>query len=325
MPDPKAWGNYWRSGALTTFGDKATYQGELRDFWTQFFDMLPADAVLLDLGAGNGALEEILQAYCEEKQKTLTVHAVDAAPIAPQVKTSVHSRCKVQWHPQTLNESTGLDAASVDAVIGSYAFEYGDEAATVAEISRVLKDVGKCRFLMHHAASGLIVDSAGELAVLDSALGAGGMFENTHAFLREFGHIQKPAQLDKLRKTGSAEPFLKRLDQALARASEHATTPNSRALLDTLARGTASLIRPPLLFEPKQTLLGYLDNARHEYLANRARLRDMQRAAVDERRMERIQRLFNEKSMKVTAEPFLVSRFSEPVGWSVNVTRMEEP
>lgn len=321
MSDPGAWGNYWRSGALTTFGDKATYQGELREFWTQYFDTHEHGAVLLDLGAGNGALEEILRAYCEERRKHMTVHAVDAAAIAPQVNPEPGSCCVVVWHPQTLNESTGLDDGSVDGVIGSYAFEYGDEAATVGEIARVLKKGGKCRFLMHHAASGLIVDSGGELAVLDSALGRDGMFEQTQAFLREFGNIHKPAQLEKLRKSGATEPFLKRLDLALSRASVHAVTPNARALLNTLAQGTGSLVRPPLLFESKQTLLGYLENARREYQANRARLRDMQNAAVDEERMSVIVRLLSEQDMQANAQLFRVPGFSDPVGWCVDVVR----
>lgn len=313
-----AWANYWRTGVLTTFGDKPTYQGELREFWLQFFRDLGDRAVVVDLGAGNGALEEIAAGFCADSGARFVVHAVDAADLAPSV-ASDPGRCEIVWHPRTRNEATGLDTNSVDAVIGSYAFEYGDETATVDEIARILRRPGRCRFLMHHADSVVIRDSAGELAVLESALHDGGLFDAAEAFLREFGSTHKPGQFEKLKNSGRLQPFLQRLDRAASAAAAVIRTPNGRAALEELVQGIFSLISPPVLFEPKEALLERLAAARREYRANRARLADMQRAKVDAARLQRIAGLFEQRGAQVHAEAFRVAGFEAPVAWSVSV------
>lgn len=318
MNSEGAWKEYWRTGAITTFGDKPTYQGELRRFWLGFLEGCKPGAVIVDLGSGNGAVEEIIWRFCEENGHPLTVHAVDSAKLSPRIKPAEGSPCTVVWHSETRNESTGLPDGSADAVIGNFAFEYGDESATAREIARILRTGGHCRFLMHHAQSVIIVDTLSEVAVLEEALSPNGLFELVQQFLRDWGHIKKPAQWDKLRKTDMM-PALKVLEAARARTASLATTPNGQAAMDAVARTVLSFITPPRLLRAKQELLDDLKVARARYRANLMRLKDMQRAAVDGDRLQRIREAFEREGMKTSASEYLVQGFNSPVGWQLDV------
>lgn len=325
MENQDAWARYWRSGSLTSFGDVFSkgYEGELRELWLQFFDELPQSAVVVDLGAGNGALEEIAQKYCAESGSSLTVHAIDMSPTLPSrfKGEEVATNCEIVWHTGTRNESTGLGDRSVDAVVGNYAFEYGDDEKTIREIGRILKADGRCHFLMHHCKSTIIVGSRVELAILEEEVGKDGFFDAVRDYLREFGDIRKASEFEKLKRSGKAEPYRLRMNEAHQRALKHASTQNSIKLIQDIMTLAGRLVSPPMFFEPKQVLLKRLRELRDEYEGHCLRLRDMQRAGVSEDRMERIVGLFSEQGMTAVAEAYFVSESDIPVGWRVRVAR----
>lgn len=321
MSRTKAWGDYWRKAGITTFGDKPTYQGAIRDLWTDLAAELQDGAVIVDLGAGNGGLEEVFQKYSGRNDKAFTLHAVDAAHLIPKVTSAPDATCKIVWHEQTKNEQTGLDAASVDAAISIFGFEYGDLGGTVAELDRILKPRARCRFLMHHSESVLILDTAGEIAVLEDALAKGGMFDTTHDFLKEYGNIHKASQHRKMLESPAGERMLRTMTAARDRAAEKATTPNAGTLLQALSQGIAKLISPPLLFKSKESLLESLANARKAYQANLERLHDMQEASVGKQRLAAIAETFEKAGFSVETKAFFVEGFDDPVGWLVDAKR----
>ena len=321
MSRTQAWDRYWAGGLLTTFGDKPTYKGELRNVWLDFFCSLPAESQIADLGAGNGAVAEIAREACQKGGRRIHLHAVDLARIIPKVKADPQNGFELSWHPRTPNEATGLDAASMDAVTGNFAIEYGDDAATVKEITRILKPGGRARFLMHHAQSVVIIDSRGELDALDALLMEGGVFDQARRFLKEYGGIRKPKQFEKLTQDPQANRQLARINEAFVRARARATTPNAERLIGIIGRGISQAISMPAIMKPRQQLIEGLDGARAEYLANRSRLRDMQAAAVDEARMSNYRKAFEAAGCKPTASEFRVPGFDRPAGWLLDVVK----
>lgn len=319
MSRTEAWDRYWAGGLLTTFGDKPTYQGGLRDVWRMFFSTLPTNATVADLGAGNGAIAEIARELCEKHGQRIHMHAIDAARLVPKIQPAPEHGFELAWHPRTRNEATGLANASLDAVTGNFAIEYGDDEATVREVVRVLKPGGRGRFLMHHHRSVVIVDSKGELDVLDVLLAEGGVFDRTRQFLKDFAGIRKPKQFEKLTKDPAANAQLARINAAFQEAKARARTPNAEKLIATISRGISQMISMPSILQPKQLLIERLNQARVEYAANRSRLRDMQAAAVDETRLEGYRQMFAAAGCDVSAKEFRVESYEKPVGWQLDV------
>lgn len=325
MQKQDAWAHFWRGGSLTSFGSRFAkgYEGEVRALWTKFFETLPAGAVVADLGAGNGALEEVASGYCASSGKRMTVHAFDLAPSLPVAfkgdKTA--DKCEIVWHTSTRNEETGLAEQSVDAVTSSYAFEYGDDELTAKEILRILKPAGSCRFLMHYAESKIISGARNELAVLDAELAKGGFLDTVRDYLREFGDIRKPGHLEKLKKSGKAEPFRQRMNAAHAKALALVETEHAAELVKQIMRWTGQLVSPPMFFESDKILLQRLMEVRNELEANRSRLIDMQGAAVNEDRLARIAGYFADGGMQMEYSLCTFSDAPAPVGWKVDVRR----
>lgn len=323
MRKQDAWARFWQGGALTSFGSRFPkgYEGDVRKMWFDFFESLPANAIVVDLGAGNGALEEIAYDFAVTRNAPLTVHAFDLAPSLPKSfkGRGDSDQCSIVWHTSTPNEATGLPDSSVDGVTSSYAFEYGDDEATVREILRILKPGGRARFLMHYGGSKIISGARNELDVLEAQLEKGGFLDTVRDYLREFGDIRKPPQFEKLKKSRKAEPYRLRMNEAHQRAVKRVETEHAADLVKQVMRWTGELVTPPMFFEPRQVLLKRLKEVREELQANRSRLMDMQKAAVDEARLDRIRGFFSKGGMQLEATLYEVPDAPAPVGWRVDV------
>lgn len=325
MDKSRAWADFWKGGSLTSFGDRFAkgYEGEIRQLWLDTFMAAPADAVIVDFGAGNGALEEIAFEASGQREAPLTMHAFDLAPELPaRFETPEKaSGWQLEWHPGSRNEDTGLADNSVDLVIGNYAFEYGDDAATVSETARILKPGGRAAFLMHHADSNIIKGAQVELKVLDEVLGKGGFLSVARDYLAEFGNIRHPRQFEKFRKSGKGEPLRQKLNERHGRAVKHCETENAVKLMSDISQWIGQLLQPPGLFEEKQLLIRRLKQVREYLEANRERLKDMQRAAVDEARRDRLLNDFRDHGVDGEASVFNVADSDAPVGWYFNLSR----
>lgn len=325
MHKTDAWTAFWQKGSLTSFGDRFSkgYQGQVRELWRSFFATLPRGAVIVDLGAGNGALEEIAEEVAKERELAFEMHAFDlAARLPARYKgKGAESAFALHWHAGVANENTGLPVASVDAITGSFAFEYGDEAATIAELARILKPAGCCQFLMHCSGSTLLLNGADELGVLEEQLKKDGFLDRVKEFLIAAGGLKKPGAFDKLRRSGKLEPLRIRINEAHDAAVRKATRETSVLLLETIMRWVGPLVTLPMILEPKKILLERLKEVRVELSANKARLLDMQRAEVDADRMQRILGLFKEAHMRPAAEHYFVDDSEVPVGWLVTASR----
>lgn len=326
MDKSQAWAEFWRTGSLTSFGDRFSkgYEGEIREYWMKVFREVPQRGVIVDFGAGNGALEEIAHDYARTSKHALTMHAFDLAPELPSkfdTPADEGTHWQLQWHAGSRNEDTGLDARSVDLVVGSYAFEYGDDEKSVAETVRILKPGGRAVFLMHHADSKIITGSQVELAVLDEVLAKDGFLNNVRIYLAEFGNIRHAKQFEKFRKSGKGEPLRQKMNEAHQRAVQHCSTENSVKLMTDTSKWMGELAQPPGLFAEKQELLRRWKEVRQYLEANRARLRDMQLARVDDARRQELVERFVAAGATVEAELFHVSDSEAPIGWMFRVLK----
>ena len=327
MDKSQAWADYWKSGSLTSFGDRFArgYEGEIRSFWTRVFSEAPEGAVIVDFGAGNGALEEIAHGVSEEQGKALVVHAFDLAPQLPARFDTPASdnRWRLEWHAGARNEDTGLPDESVDRVVGNYAVEYGDDQASVNETARILKPGGKAVFLVHYVDSNIITGARVELDVLDEVLAKDGFLSKVREYINEFGNIRHAKQFEKFRKSGRGEPLRHEMNDAHEAAVKHCTTENAVKLMTDVSQWMGQLLQPPGLFEEKPELLRRWKEVKRFLEANRERLRDMQEAAVDDARKQRYLDAFSAVGMRGTASIFTVKDSDAPVAWHLELTKSD--
>lgn len=167
------WDNYWHnSRSLNSFGEGSValgYTGNSQSYWYNIFNSTAADAVVLDLASGNGALAMLALDYSESTNKNFKVYACDLAAINPkrsfQAEPAILAKLdKIHFLPQTAIEKLPFSISSVDLLISQFGFEYASQADAFAECDRVLKPNGRFSALVHHADSFISRDSAAGLA-----------------------------------------------------------------------------------------------------------------------------------------------------------------
>lgn len=158
MESREAWDRQWRSSLLSTLADnlEPAALGLLEEGWRKFFDRMPVEASLLDVGTGNGYLA-LLALRCNNRFK---VYASDFAAIDPQraVPRLAKELKKIHFFPEMSIEKMCFADQTFDAVVGQHAIEYSDVQQALIEVIRVLKCGGEIRFLLH-AEGSLILEA----------------------------------------------------------------------------------------------------------------------------------------------------------------------
>lgn len=151
------WENYYQSGALVTgpAGADGLYDQEVRQVWTEFFNTLPAQTRLLDLGCGNGAISLIARETALARGLQWEIVATDLARIDPPrfVRNGAVRLAGIDFHAGVATERLPFEDASFDAVSGHYALEYNEPVAALAQIFRVLKPGGDAQFVLQGSES----------------------------------------------------------------------------------------------------------------------------------------------------------------------------
>ncbi|WP_165938487.1 class I SAM-dependent methyltransferase [Parafrankia sp. BMG5.11] len=140
-----AWNAFWRGsaapagkpGCLPAGGGLAEV---LSSVWRQFAQSLPARARVLDIGTGDGRV----MGWMLAERSDLQLEGIDLAPELPPPPADTRSRGGVAM------EQLPAAAGAFDAIVGQFAFEYGDLAAAAAEFARVLTGDGVIGLVTHH-------------------------------------------------------------------------------------------------------------------------------------------------------------------------------
>ncbi|WP_214000255.1 class I SAM-dependent methyltransferase [Arsukibacterium sp.] len=193
MSSTAHWDSYWLgSGSLNSFGEGEAakgYEGELLAFWHNCFTQLPQDAVVLDVGTGNGAIAMAARKYSDSQQHNYTIYGTDAAKIEPLRAFAASPEIAgllqtITFYPECKTEELPFADASVDLVTSQFAFEYAERTAALNECLRVLKPGGRFTAIMHHADSDIAKDSAAGLAVLTAFLQDSSFFQQAAILLK---------------------------------------------------------------------------------------------------------------------------------------------
>ena len=155
------WSVFWQSDQLQSClpDNSAAGKQSLQGTWRAFFEALPAGAIVLDLGTGNGGLATQAVAVAKARATPFSIHGIDLADIEPArfVSSAGDLLTEVEFHPRTSMEELPFDDATFDAVASQYAIEYTNTDKSSAEALRVLKAGGCFRFLVH-ADDGVLKD-----------------------------------------------------------------------------------------------------------------------------------------------------------------------
>lgn len=162
------WQSYWQSHAthnsfMHEYESGDGPYGVIERYWHSVFDTFPKDAVVVDLGAGNGALSHL---YSKHIQSSIckSWQNVDYAHITAPTQHPWITHTQADMHDLPLADN------SVDIIVSMYGIEYSDLTGSLTEVARVLKPEGQCSFVMHHPESVISKQSKITLAVINTLL-----------------------------------------------------------------------------------------------------------------------------------------------------------
>ncbi len=221
--DNSQWDNYWAQGnihSLTT-AFSGNYAGAIEEFWKQQFSQLPDNAVILDVGTGNGGIAFIAAEVSKKHSKNFKIHAMDLADIDPAKAAVKHPELEVlladiEFLGKTSVTELPYENQYFDFIMGQYSLEYTPVEKSLLELRRVLKAKGKMAFLVHHQESVVMATTKDELVQ------AGILFDKTKLFIRArslvkaMGENINKKQKAKLKQNPVTEKKRNALNQAFA-------------------------------------------------------------------------------------------------------------
>ena len=164
----KAWDSYWANNNSTNSFefDYSTTEGPyglINSFWQRVFQQFAKSELVVDLGAGNGALANIFV----QNRSQLNCHKwinIDSANAQTVIKHK-----QVEYKQDDI-EALSLQDASVDHFISMFGLEYAQFSKSFVQIKRCLKDSGQFHFVMHHKDSVISLQSALTIQVFEDVL-----------------------------------------------------------------------------------------------------------------------------------------------------------
>lgn len=167
----KAWDSYWANNNSTNSFefDYSTSDGPygiINAFWQKVFQQFAEPELVVDLGAGNGALANLFV----QNRSQLNCHQwinIDSANAQNVIKHK-----QVQYKKDNI-EALSLPDASVDHFISMFGLEYALFSKSLIQIKRCLKESGQFHFIMHHKDSVISLQSAITIEVFEDVLASG--------------------------------------------------------------------------------------------------------------------------------------------------------
>lgn len=317
------WTRYWQAGVLHSCGCAfaGNYDGPIADFWRARFADLPAQAVLVDVGTGNGALPLLALDLAKGRDVAWQIHGIDLADIDPAGPSAAGERYHgVQFHPRTSVTAMPFADASVDLVVGQYALEYTPIHAAVTEIARVTKRRSRAAFVLHSADSVVLAATGPQLE------NARLLFEESAFFqhARNLGAVLADAPTPQARQRLAADPRAqaarRRFNQAAARLSRRIAESEVPDLLQTALGQAADALQHAHLVGAKSTLQ-YLDEREQALRDEVLRLRDLAVAALNPQAAEALRQRFLQAGFSAAELGRIDHAPSRPMGWTLVAER----
>ena len=259
------WSDYWSRACLTSLPQDfaRNYDGEVADFWNTVFAGVPENGNMVDLCTGNGAIALLAAAFATQQDRELSVTAVDAATIRPDVIAEHFPEqagfiSKVRFVGGSRVEELELPSGTFDLVTSQYGIEYCDWQAAASQVVRLLKPGGRLVMVNHTATSDI-------MRFMEQEHQQYGMLEKAGFFSSIEGYLGGSVDYPSLRST--LEELFRNLEQVVQRGG----TPLFRSVHGMLA-GVLSMDNQALVSGRKH-LEAYYTQSRHGF----DRLADMLR------------------------------------------------
>lgn len=216
-----SWSRYWAAGALHSCGGSFAdnYADEIGQFWCEEFGSWRADARVIDLATGNGALPKLivdtLSAWPE-------IDAVDLADIAPRWPRALAKaeRARLRFHPRVAAEKLPFADASFDYAISQYGLEYSDLVRSLPELRRVLRPGARVALVLHHRESLPVAIGSSEVAHIDWLQSAGQVLDVARLLIPILARLATPAGLAAVQRDPAAAEVRQHHNQAMRALQE---------------------------------------------------------------------------------------------------------
>lgn len=324
----KHWSQYWQgSNALSSFaeGDAGQgYDGEVRAFWHFYLKDLADDAVIVDVGTGNGALAFLVSEFAEQNNKQWTIHGVDAADINPSVHLRAAAPIKkrleqINFHGNTDMAKLPFADGSVDCVLSQFALEYADHKAAVKEIMRVLKPGGKLVIMAHHADSSLIEDSKTGIRVFDYTLNQTPLFMQADLLLRLGHEIMKHGSYDAWKVSQHGQATEKTTMFLMSSLREKFAQEQERVWLDDIITRIANIIAPVKTVEMAGKAMEALAFQYDLLQAHLLRIKDQLQAALTEKDVKALIKASGKASQQNDYSEFTLE--ASAFAWTIEIVK----
>lgn len=292
------WSAYWQNtDSLNSFAEgkvASGYKGELEGFWKKQLSILSTNAILVDLGTGNGALANLIAEQKLQQQKHWRIVAIDAANIEPkrliQTQPSLKkSLAEVRFLGGTRIEQMPFSCNSIDLLVSQFAFEYSDIRLSIREVWRVLKPNGHFVAVMHCQNSPLTIHTAIGIQVMRNLLIEQGIIEKIMLLLeyvseraKTFSNEQQFLQMNQL------------LLQQVRQFQQRLKSTNEREWFDYLFAPFAAL-----LFQPTAQNIIRAIQLRNNLRFYLQRLEDQQAASITSHHISVLQQYITELSGRI--------------------------
>lgn len=300
------WGRYWRRDNVTTFwrNNNQNYDREFADFWNVRFATLRKQARLLDLGTGNGALAILAADYSARHAKDFAITGIDSASIEPRARLAAHQSlqgllAQIRFVGRTPMEATGLPPASFDFAMSQYGIEYGEAAATARELSRVVMPGGSLAAVLHHSDSVVVALARDHLAQITYCLQEERLDERAAALVSAIGEARTPEARATLKGNAEAETARAELNAAVARIQSTASRfRDPEGLIGVLVPSLMNVF----VAHKERSLIErqwYIEKVRDEFIGFKARMADLQSAALSEEDLARLSQALADNGLMV--------------------------
>ncbi|WP_194757392.1 class I SAM-dependent methyltransferase [Aliidiomarina indica] len=324
----KHWSQYWKSSnALSSFaeGDAGRgYDGDVRTFWEFHLKDLDDNAVVVDVGTGNGALALLARQFAKQQKKDWTVHGVDAAAINPVEDVDGLPELKamlseIQFHGETDMSKLPFDDASVDCVVSQFAFEYADKKAAMKEILRVLKPGGKLVMLAHHHKSTIMQDSKTGVRVFDYTLNETPLFMQADLLLRIGLQYLKAGSVESWKTSQHGQATEKTTRWIMDMLRERFSSEAERVWVDDIIGRVARLIQVVDDADKAEQALRALGQEYNILLAHLMRVQDQVNASLTEADVKAMIKSAGKASKQNDYSDFVIG--SEPFAWAIEIVK----
>ena len=250
-PDEQAapWTRLWRTGVLHSCasGINGNYDDAFARFWQQQFSALPEQAVIVDIGTGNGAIPLLAQSFADSWNMRWQVHGVDIADIDPPTSagTAAHSYGNIRFHPNTSMTELPFADDSVDLICSQFAFEYAPREKAASELLRAIGAHGRAAMVVHSHDSVIHSVSRSQADACTWLLHGSGIFDATRALLRRMAQANDSEARQRLSADPHAESARTNFNNAASQLLDKAEQSPDARILQTLAQQLGQLLRHP--------------------------------------------------------------------------------